>query len=229
MTGIAEFNFPAFDAVASRLRQEGHRVISPAEMDRADGFNEKGCTGHETLTVEQRRRFARNDIDALLKVDGIILLPGWRNSTGATNESKVASWLGLDAFEVTDTGTLVSIALDELWSSVKKPLPDINPLDLDVVLSDARRNHRAELLAGADKAVNGDRNAQYGDPRQDFQRTATMWTAYLGVPEGTIEPHDVAALMGLLKLSRIRWSPTKQDSWMDLAGYAACGFDCVAP
>lgn len=88
-------------------------------------------------------------------------------------------------------------------------------------------NARAECLQGAEAAVNGDRNVQYGDPRADFQRTASMWNAYLGID--SILPHDVAAMMSLLKLSRIRWSPEKFDSWMDLAGYAACGWDCAKP
>ena len=83
-------------------------------------------------------------------------------------------------------------------------------------------NDRSVILKGADEAVNGDRNAQYGDPRQDFIRTAGMWSAYLGVE---VLAHDVAAMMALLKVSRIRWSPNKQDSWMDLAGYAACGYE----
>lgn len=87
-------------------------------------------------------------------------------------------------------------------------------------------NARAEVLQTAESLVNGDRNAQYGDPRQDFQRTAAMWSAYLGVQ---VEPHDVAAMMALLKVSRIRWSPQKLDSWVDLAGYAACGWDCARP
>jgi len=85
-------------------------------------------------------------------------------------------------------------------------------------------NARSDILKGAEELVNGDRNNQYGDPKQDFQRTADMWTAYLGTE---VEPHDVAALMSLLKLSRIRWAPEKEDSWMDLAGYAACGWDCA--
>ena len=100
-------------------------------------------------------------------------------------------------------------------------------LDLDVVLADAGvRTERADMLREASLLVNGDRNAQYGDPRQDFQRTATMWSAYLGAK---VEPHDVAAMMAILKVSRIRWSPQKRDSWVDLAGYAACGWDCAAP
>lgn len=87
-------------------------------------------------------------------------------------------------------------------------------------------SERRAILDEAASLVDGDRNAQYGDPRQDFRRTAGMWAAYLGVE---IAPHDVAAMMCLLKVSRVRWSPTKRDSWVDLAGYAACGWDCAKP
>jgi len=90
-------------------------------------------------------------------------------------------------------------------------------------------NTRARVLTTANAAVNGDRNNQYGDPRQDFRRTATMWTALLGEKLGdhAIEAHEVALMMALLKVSRLAWSATKADSWVDLAGYAACGADCV--
>lgn len=89
-------------------------------------------------------------------------------------------------------------------------------------------NARTRALRTAEELVNGDRNNQYGDPIEDFRRTAQLWNAYLGLEkEDTLLPHDVAALMSLLKLSRIRWSPEKEDSWIDLAGYAACGLDCV--
>ena len=90
--------------------------------------------------------------------------------------------------------------------------------------SDYNMNAREKLLMDADSIVNGDRNVQYGDPNQDFRRTATMWGAFLGIE---LEPWQVAAMMALLKISRIAWSPTKRDSWLDLAGYAACGADCV--
>ena len=81
---------------------------------------------------------------------------------------------------------------------------------------------RSEVLTEANDLINGDRNNQYGPPTKDFTRTARMWSAYLDIE---IRPHDVAALMALLKLSRIAWQPEKRDSWVDLAGYAACGYE----
>jgi hypothetical protein len=89
---------------------------------------------------------------------------------------------------------------------------------------------RREALNEAADLVDGDRNNQYGDPIGDFQSTAAMWQAYLDRVKSsgreTLLAHDVAAMMALLKISRIGWSAQKKDSWIDLAGYAACGYDC---
>jgi hypothetical protein len=38
-----------------------------------------------------------------------------------------------------------------------------------------------------------------------------------------LTPADVAAMMILMKVSRITTSPGKEDNWVDIAGYAACG------
>jgi aminoglycoside phosphotransferase (APT) family kinase protein len=93
-------------------------------------------------------------------------------------------------------------------------------------------NNRSEILNEAINLINGDRNAHYGDPLEDFQTIGTFWTTYLtrtmearGVLD--IRPHDVAVLMDLLKIARISWTPEKRDHWADLAGYAGCGWDCV--
>lgn len=86
-------------------------------------------------------------------------------------------------------------------------------------------NGRSEVLQTAEQLVNGDRNDDYGPPSQDFARTAAMWAAYFGVP---IRAHDVAVALSMVKLSRIRVSPTVRDHWVDLAGYAACGWDTLA-
>lgn len=87
-----------------------------------------------------------------------------------------------------------------------------------------------DILDIAAGLVNGDRNADYGPPTQDFSRSATMLTAYLSdklKPGARLEPHDIAVAVCCIKLSRLAWSPTKQDHWVDLAGYAQCGWACV--
>ena len=79
---------------------------------------------------------------------------------------------------------------------------------------------RKECLDMAAQCVLQDRANQYGGPEDTFGRIAKLWSAYLGTKlDGT----DVAAMMGLLKIARLRANPTHGDSWVDLAGYAACG------
>ena len=41
-----------------------------------------------------------------------------------------------------------------------------------------------------------------------------------------IDAKDVAMMMVLLKIARIAAGGGKADSWIDLAGYAACGAEC---
>jgi hypothetical protein len=51
-----------------------------------------------------------------------------------------------------------------------------------------------------------------------------MWNAYLhGIKKKNLDPWDVAAMMALLKIARISSGNAKDDNWIDLAGYAACG------
>ena len=79
---------------------------------------------------------------------------------------------------------------------------------------------RQEVLAKALELVTGEREADYGTPEENFTRIADMWTAYLGKD---VSPPDVAAMMALVKVARLANTPYHEDSWVDLAGYAACG------
>jgi Domain of unknown function (DUF6378) len=90
-------------------------------------------------------------------------------------------------------------------------------------------NLRAEILDEAKVLICGDRNSQYGPPAQDFRRTADVLNSlgYRGPGGRELEAHDVAVIISAVKLSRIMWSPGKRDHWVDLAGYAACGYECV--
>lgn len=85
--------------------------------------------------------------------------------------------------------------------------------------------NKSEILKTAENIVNGDREKQYGKAENNFNTIANLWADYLSVKvEPTdIEPKDVAAMLALLKIARIATGHAKEDNWVDLAGYAACG------
>lgn len=87
---------------------------------------------------------------------------------------------------------------------------------------------RKECLDKAAECVLQNRQDQYGDVEDCFKKIARLWNAYL---PSTIElePFDVACMMALLKIARIQANPKHGDSWVDLAGYAACGADIAVP
>ena len=83
---------------------------------------------------------------------------------------------------------------------------------------------RADILHTAEKCVCGQREQDYGSPENNFEIIAGFWTVYKGVP---FTPNDVAMMMALLKIARIKSGGGTADSFVDLAGYAACGGELV--
>jgi hypothetical protein len=81
MTGLPEFNFPAFNRAAASLRASGYFVINPVEID--------------SDTTGKWEDYMRKDIPQLLTCDQIALLPGWENSRGAKLEKHIADQLGM--------------------------------------------------------------------------------------------------------------------------------------
>lgn len=83
---------------------------------------------------------------------------------------------------------------------------------------------RPEILDAAKACVCGQREQDYGKPEDNFRLIAHLWNVYLGL-EGfnEIAPLDVAMMMALLKIARISTGTGTADSFVDLAGYAACG------
>ena len=88
--------------------------------------------------------------------------------------------------------------------------------------------NREMCLEEAKKCVCTDRNQQYGEPEQNFTVIAQLWQAYLQAmlksDEVEILPSDVAMMMVLFKAGRMATAVTeKADTYVDIAGYAACG------
>lgn len=109
---------------------------------------------------------------------------------------------------------------DRKWP---EPTPDAGPQppDEDEVLDEPTGVElRRDILESAAQAVLSDRAMAYGDPEDSFGLISVMWSNYLGV---AVSPRDVAAMMVLLKVSRVAANPGHTDSWIDIAGYAACG------
>jgi len=100
MSGIPQFNYPAFDQMAELLRSKGHDVVNPAEMDdpaiHAIGMASPDGNIH---TMESHGQtwgdFMARDIKTLIDggIEAVVVLPGWANSRGARLETFVASAL----------------------------------------------------------------------------------------------------------------------------------------
>ena len=61
------------------------------------------------------------------------------------------------------------------------------------------------------------RDVEYGSPNVSMLRIAKLWSNYLGY---SIDPHEVAVCMLLLKVSRISEQAEHKDSYYDLINYA---------
>lgn len=90
--------------------------------------------------------------------------------------------------------------------------------------------NRPEILEAARVCVCGEREQDYGTPENNFDTIGLLWGTYLRAAhpelktvmgENRITAKDVAVMMSLLKIARIA-TGSSPDSFVDLAGYAAC-------
>ena len=83
------------------------------------------------------------------------------------------------------------------------------------------REHKQEpvkesYLQEAERLINGSRNKEYGDPKENFADIARLWTNYKGIHFSAL---DVAIFNILQKVARCKRKP-KRDNFVDIAGYA---------
>ena len=109
MTGLPDFNFPAFFDAASALRSLGHGVENPADNDGptcatslagALAAKEAGATWAD---------YMRRDLPRIAKCDAVVVLPGWQRSRGASLEVDIATRLGMPIMCILRTSTFSTV------------------------------------------------------------------------------------------------------------------------
>lgn len=109
MTGIEDWNFPAFIDGARALREAGHEVISPAEHDLELGYVEVTARddGDVPIHFDITESFDREvvlawDCEQIPTCDAVVLLCGYGKSSGVRQELATAWATGVPAFEWDD-------------------------------------------------------------------------------------------------------------------------------
>ena len=67
------------------------------------------------------------------------------------------------------------------------------------------------------KEVLSERGEAYGSAQENYDTIAALWSAFLGFE---VKPRQVVACMILVKLSRLKKTPSHEDSVLDIAGYS---------
>ena len=80
--------------------------------------------------------------------------------------------------------------------------------------------YRDVVLDQAKALINGDRARDYGDAGKNHERIAQVWSMIL---DHEVSSGQVVAMMIGLKLARLAHQIDNEDSWRDVAGYAALG------
>lgn len=127
MSGVKAFNFPMFDRYARVLREAGHNIVNPAELDheqeRADAIASPDGSpehAHSKPWLECLRR----DLVYVLsdECQGVLAMPGWTDSAGARWETDAAQRAGKPVYEV-------SLYADE------DRINRFQPIERDIVLA----------------------------------------------------------------------------------------------
>jgi len=106
MSGIEDWNFPAFFEAEKQLKELGYETLNPAAND---GANLETAIQNAISARDDGATWAsymRRDLHSLVLSDSLCLLPNWQSSKGASLEVYVAKALGIPLYILKD-GKLV--------------------------------------------------------------------------------------------------------------------------
>lgn len=143
----------------------------------------------------------RGDIELLDACDGIVMLPAWQSSQGATMEYEHAKKNGIRIFFWPDIPAYADLAII--------PFPRIPEKDEEDVLDEAKR------------ITSTDRQGDYGHPLDDFYGSSVLMTGAFWrklKPGEAFYPWDMPLVHQCTKISRESHTH-KRDTPVDGAGY----------
>lgn len=91
---MPDYGFPLFDEAAAKLRDLGHEVINPAEVDR-NSWPEHNFSSGKPPSDFNYKQVLLQDLRMISECDAIYTLPNWHQSPGATAEVAFAKAIGL--------------------------------------------------------------------------------------------------------------------------------------
>lgn len=195
MSGLPEYNYPAFNEAAAKLRALGYTVLNPAE----------GFDGDHDLPYDT---YIRRDVESVLNCNMIALLDGWEMSAGSHLEVAIAVGIGVPVAlldDVLENGGADAVFGPHEGRETLAQLFGLAPI------AEAPES----ILEEAHHLVHGNRGDDYGHPLDDFTKTALIWSAIFGI---NVKPEQVPLAMVGVKISREVNKP-KRDNRVDGAGY----------
>lgn len=102
MTGVKDWNFPAFFEAERQLEALGYEVVNPAHNDGATVQDALQSAGTPESPNNLWSYYMKRDLPQVMNVDMLCVLPGWQTSKGARLEVTVARAIGLPLMVLKD-------------------------------------------------------------------------------------------------------------------------------
>lgn len=102
MSGMPDWNFPAFFEAERQLEALGYDVINPAHNDGVTVQDALESAGSPDRPNNLWSWYMRRDLPHVMEVDALCVLPGWQNSKGAKLEVHVATAIGIPLMVLQD-------------------------------------------------------------------------------------------------------------------------------
>lgn len=140
-------------------------------------------------------------------------------STGKLAVGDLVIWDN-DNYEVIQDGdAMCGVSLDITWDTfrVYRTIPTAHNLDRETTPMPTKN-----VCREAEELVLGERNSSYGNPADDYAKTAKVWSGLLNpILKRDITPQEAMLMMVGLKLSR-EVHKHKHDNIIDAIGYLLC-------